>query len=306
MNIQGESRRLPNSAAPHRISLEPEHKRSVNRPAAPRQVTAKSVGGSGGMLETADGSIIIDVPAAALDDETSLSITDLGTDLALGADLGDVTPVMAINVGPDGTTFNVPIALTFSWLDADNDGIIDGTDIGENTLRISQDGAYITASCGVEVACDAVANVFVVNIDHFSVYALSGTAADPAPVAPDNDQPPPVESSPSGGGSCFIATAAFGSYLDPNVYVLRNFRDRYLLTNAPGRAFVEFYYSTSPPLASYIAQHELLRTVTRVALTPLVYFAKYPTGGFAVFILLVAMPVAWRRRGSTVISRNWC
>jgi hypothetical protein len=35
-----------------------------------------------------------------------------------------------------------------------------------------------------------------------------------------------------GGGGCFIATAAFGSYVEPNVKLLRDFRDHYLLTSA--------------------------------------------------------------------------
>ena len=35
-----------------------------------------------------------------------------------------------------------------------------------------------------------------------------------------------------GGGGCFIATAAFGSYVAPNVKLLRDFRDHYLLTSA--------------------------------------------------------------------------
>ena len=77
---------------------------------------------------------------------------------------------------------------------------------------------------------------------------------------------------------CFIATAAFGSYLDPHVQVLRDFRGRYLLTNGPGREFVRFYSQFSPPMSDFIKDHEILRTATRVLLTPVVYAVKYPLG----------------------------
>ena len=99
----------------------------------------------------------------------------------------------------------------------------------------------------------------------------------------------------AGGGGCFIATAAFGSYLDPNVHVLRDFRDDYLLTNTVGTAFVEFYYRTSPPIADFIKEHETLRMLTRSALTPLIYSVKYPVGAVMILLGLIAVPVVRRR-----------
>ena len=70
---------------------------------------------------------------------------------------------------------------------------------------------------------------------------------------------------------CFVATAAYGSHLDPNLDSLRDFRDRFMMTNRPGRALVRFYYRHSPPLANYIADRDWLRAVVRGLLTPIVY-----------------------------------
>jgi hypothetical protein len=74
---------------------------------------------------------------------------------------------------------------------------------------------------------------------------------------------------------CFIATAAYGSPMEPHVMVLRHFRNRFLLTNSVGTWFVHTYYRLSPPLAHWIARHETARSIARAALWPLVWMADW-------------------------------
>ncbi|MFB3924899.1 MAG: CFI-box-CTERM domain-containing protein [Syntrophales bacterium] len=99
----------------------------------------------------------------------------------------------------------------------------------------------------------------------------------------------------SGGGGCFIATAAYGSYLAPEVEILRNFRDRWLMTNWAGKRFVQFYYSTSPPVAAFIAKNEYLRLLIRWYITPIVYAIKYPKALIVIVVTVFYLLVLYVR-----------
>lgn len=112
-----------------------------------------------------------------------------------------------------------------------------------------------------------------------------------------------------GSFKCFIATAAYGSYLDPHVTILRNFRDNVLLWNTDisllgnkihienslGKLFVKTYYQYSPPIAAYIAKHEKIKFLTRLLLTPFVYVVSYFRQIFGL-IFLVTLFTAFKER----------
>ena len=113
-------------------------------------------------------------------------------------------------------------------------------------------------------------------------------------------------SSSSGGGGCFIATAAYGSSKKAEVKLLRDFRDRVLLTNKIGTALVNFYYRYAPPVVQFIAEDGSLRTLVRWALMPVVGVSCLalklgPVPTLILFLLFVALMSAAMR----VCYRKW-
>lgn len=87
---------------------------------------------------------------------------------------------------------------------------------------------------------------------------------------------------------CFIATAAYGSFLDPHVATLRAFRDDVMLKFELGRSLVKKYYQYSPQLAHLISQHESLKLLTRLMLTPVVFAVAYPITAVIIIIAIGA------------------
>jgi thermitase len=75
-------------------------------------------------------------------------------------------------------------------------------------------------------------------------------------------------------GGCFIATAAYGSYLEHHVNTLRSFRDHYLLTNPLGSWLVSAYYTVSPPIAEFIESHPQVKPIVRFSLMPAVAMSR--------------------------------
>jgi len=110
-----------------------------------------------------------------------------------------------------------------------------------------------------------------------------------------------------GGGGCFIATAAYGSPAHPYIGILRDFRDRYLMTNRLGRELVELYYKYSPVFAEIIASHKLLKVVAQINLMPLVILSVSmvhlgPANTAALLLVIFVSPIFLvslrRRKGS--------
>ena len=75
------------------------------------------------------------------------------------------------------------------------------------------------------------------------------------------------------GGGCLIATAAFGSEMEPQVQFLRELRDNTVLQTQAGTSFItafnSFYYSFSPAVADYERENPIFKEAVKLTLTPL-------------------------------------
>ena len=82
-----------------------------------------------------------------------------------------------------------------------------------------------------------------------------------------------LQTKPSLGGGCLIATATYGSELAPQVQQLREIRDNKLLQTGSGAAFMEtfnqFYYSFSPYVADLEREHPVFKEAVKLSITPM-------------------------------------
>ena len=76
------------------------------------------------------------------------------------------------------------------------------------------------------------------------------------------------------GGSCLIATAAYGTELAPQVQYLREIRDNTLLNTSSGNSFMTgfntIYYSFAPTVADMERENPMFKEMVKIGITPMI------------------------------------
>jgi len=145
----------------------------------PDRSAAVSIGEEGGTVATPDGSVVLTLPAGALGEPTSVSITDdrMRTLFDVETTQGAMVALFQVRVQPSGLPLETPATLTLSWDDANGDGRVDGTIAGEGNLTIIEDGVPIAGPCfqhgnpALMPWCDQAGNSFTAELTSLSTLA---------------------------------------------------------------------------------------------------------------------------------------
>ncbi len=179
-------------------------------------------------------------------------------------------------------------------------GLLDPAYVCTSSLGPGESGARITGLNNGQLY-----HFRVVSVDAFG-NATPSDQIDGTP-QPTEDLWRRYRDAGGGPGGCFIATAAFGSYENRWVYVLRDFRDQVLLEHNFGRSFVEWYYQHSPDAAAWIAEHGGVRAITRLFLVPVIaaaWFWLYVPPVQKALVLLVVFALVFRKRIRRRLDRS--
>ena len=104
----------------------------------------------------------------------------------------------------------------------------------------------------------------------YDIWGNESDFSDEVSAITGDDPDPGISSIDSEEGGCFIATAAYGSYLNPHVQILRDFRDEFLIPNPLGRKLVHLYYQCAPCIANGMGNYGSLRFLVRQGLLPVI------------------------------------
>ena len=221
--------------------------------------------------------IEVTVSAQTVQEETSLVIRSLNSGevsqtIVDSSDpsIKDIQRYWDISFDNGVKEFSKPIIITMEYADDDQDGIVDGTQVPEEGLKAYRyDGTswYRLQAHFI----DPVANTVVFETNHFSIFGLGGSGDGGSGGSGVFGVVESLLGGGGGGGGCFIATAAYGSSLAPEVKILRTFRDRCLMNNPLGRVLVQMYYQVSPPVADFIREREFAKQIVRWLMKPVIW-----------------------------------
>jgi hypothetical protein len=189
------------------------------------------------------------------------------------------TVITSNTITVSGITSTTPISITGGTYSINGGSYTsaDGTVNPDDTVTVQQ-----TSSGSHSTTTDATLTIGGIS-DTFSVTTISSSSGGGGEGGGGGGG---GEGGGGGGGGCFIATAAFGSPMAGQVEILRQFRDRYLLTNAPGQKFVAWYYHSGPAAANYIKDKPLIKAAIRIALYPLIGFSLLLISGYLPFVTI--------------------
>jgi hypothetical protein len=137
----------------------------------------QNVGPEGGTLW--DNSFTsVDVPADALTGNTLLSVTPpLDPPATTDPRMLETGEVREFYADGEGITFDEPVTMVIHYADADQNGVVDSTDILEKYLRVWYYDTSLTPNQWVLIGgdVDEVANTLTIQTNHFSTYGIFGT-----------------------------------------------------------------------------------------------------------------------------------
>jgi serine protease len=231
---------------------------------------------------TAGGARTANLVIAGTASNAPVSVPLSGTGLVPTATV-TATDSSASEAGPDSGTFTIsrtggpttnPLTVSYAMSGSATNGTDYVAVTGSATIGAGASSTTVTITPIDDSVYEGNESA-TMTLSANAAYTVGSPASATVTIA-DNDSPPS-----GGGGGCFIATAAFGTPMAAEVRYLRAFRDEYLLTNAPGRWFVDLYYRASPPVAEWLRSHETLRAWVRAGLAPLVAMSRRLVSGEA-------------------------
>lgn len=142
---------------------------------------AISINQLGGELITPIGDTNVTVPAGSLSADTSISITDTGEGYlwptqtkSSSSTSPDIWAVFSNFIGPSTMTVTVPITITLTWNDFNNDSVLDILGIAEKDLRVLYNDTALTGYCEFDPGCNPENNQFVFTTTNLGDFALVG------------------------------------------------------------------------------------------------------------------------------------